>query len=142
VQIYDLNGHMLTETSQAAPPVETDYAYKDGMPIAAIQPAAATISALHTDLIGTVQKATDASKTLVWACNYNAFGACTPSPATITQNLRFPGMIADATGLYHWGFRDYNKTLGQGMQADPLGLAASFPGYPPATVNGYPYGAE
>ena len=122
VQIYDLSGHMLTETSQAATPVETDYAYMDDMPLSAIQPGAATISALHTDNIGTVQKATDASKTLVWACAYNAFGTCTPSPASITQSLRLPGMINDATGLYHWGFRDYNKTLGQGMEADPLGI--------------------
>ncbi len=142
VQIYDLSSHMLTETSQAATPLETDYVYMDGMPLSAIQPAAATISALHTDLIGTVQKATDASKTLVWACNYGAFGACTPSTATITQNLRLPGMINDATGLYHWGFRNYNKSLGQGMEADPIGLAGSFPGYPLATVNPYPVCAQ
>ena len=142
VQIYDLSGHMLTETSQAATPVETDYAYMDDMPLSAIQPGAATISALHTDNIGTVQKATDASKTLVWACAYNAFGACTPSPGSIIQSLRLPGMINDATGLYHWGFRDYNKTLGQGMEADPLGIMPWLLILPSASVNPYPYAAN
>lgn len=55
------------------------------------------------------------------------------------MNLRFPGAIADATGLDHLRFRDLNSTLGQWMEADPIGLAGSFPGYPYATVNGYPY---
>ena len=138
VQIYDLSGHMLTETSAAATPVETDYVYMDGMPLSAIQPGAATISALHTDNIGTVQKATDASKTLVWACNYNAFGACTPSPASITQNLRLPGMMLTRPASIT-GDSGTKKTLRQGMEADPIGLAGSFPGYPLATVNPYPY---
>ena len=33
VQIYDLNGHLLTETSAAATPIETDYVYLDDMPL-------------------------------------------------------------------------------------------------------------
>ena len=33
VQIYDLNGHLLTETSPAATPIETDYVYLDDMPL-------------------------------------------------------------------------------------------------------------
>ena len=138
LQMYDLDGHMLTETSAAASPVETDYAYMDGLPIAAIQPAAATISALHTDNIGTVQRATNAAKTTVWTCNYTPFGGCTPT-ATITMNFRFPGAYIDATGLLHIGYRDLNTTLGQWMEPDPIGLAGSFPGYPVATVNPYPY---
>lgn len=138
LQMYDLSGHMLTETSAAASPVETDYAYMDDMPIAAIQPAAATISALHTDNIGTVQRATNAAKTIVWTCNYSPFGLCTPT-ATITMNLRFPGAIKDVTGLLHIGARNESTTFGRWMEADPIGLAGSFPGYPYATNNPYPY---
>jgi RHS repeat-associated protein len=106
VMQYDLNGNLLTETSAAATPVETDYVYLDNMPLSAIQPAAATISALHTDRIGTVEAATNSSKTVVWLCAYAPFGACAPSPASITMNLRFPGQYADPTGFYHNGFRD------------------------------------
>ena len=135
VQMYDLDGHMLTETSAAATPVETDYVYMDGMPIAAIQPAAATISALHTDIIGTVQRATNASKTHCLDLQLQPLRRVHALPATITMNLRFPGMISDATGLNHWGFRDYSKTFGQGMEADPHRACGIVSGYPLATVN-------
>src|SRR5262249_697676 len=103
VQIYDLNSALLTEQNSG---VETDYAYLDGMPLYGIQPGAATLSALHTDNIGTVQRATNASKAIVWTGNYDPNGAVTPT-TSITMNLRFPGQIADSTGFYHNGFRDY-----------------------------------
>ena len=77
---YDLDGHLLTETSAAATPVETDYVYLDGMPISAIQPAAATISALHTDNIGTVRAATDSTKTTCLAWQLLHFRLCQPQP--------------------------------------------------------------
>lgn len=60
---YDQAGNILTETNSGT---ETDYAYLGGIPIAAIQPGAATVSAIHTNNIGTPQKATNASKTVVW----------------------------------------------------------------------------
>jgi RHS repeat-associated protein len=109
---YDQWGNLLTETSAAATPVETDYAYLDGMPISAIQPAAATISALHTDNLGTVLRGSDSTKTIVYTANFNPNGAVTPT-TTITQNLRLPGMHADSTGIYY----DKNRYL------DPVTLA-------------------
>ena len=56
---YDTGGELMFETNSR---VETDYAYLDGMPIAAIQPVAATVSAIHTDHLGTPQSATNASE--------------------------------------------------------------------------------
>jgi len=141
VQMYDLSGHMLTETSQAASPVETDYVYMDDLPIAAIQSATSAtpaIDALHTDTIGTVQRATNSTKTTVWTGDYNPCGAVTPT-TTITMDLRFPGQIADPTGLYHNGFRDKSNVFCTYVQADPLGLAPWLEGLPSASVNGYPY---
>jgi YD repeat-containing protein len=41
---YGLNGEILSETNSG---VETDYVWIDGMPVAAIQPAATTISYIH-----------------------------------------------------------------------------------------------
>jgi RHS repeat-associated protein len=128
VQTYDQGGHMLTSTNAAAPPVETDYAYMDGLPIAAIQPAAATISALHTDNIGTVQRATNAAKTVVYTVDYTVCGGGTPT-ATITQDLRFPGQINDASGLNHNGARDMSKVFCTYFQADPIGLAGGLNPY-------------
>jgi RHS repeat-associated protein len=121
---YDQSGNLLTETSAAATPVETDYAYLDGMPISAIQPAAATISALHTDNLGTVLRGTDSTKTIVYTANFNPNGAVTPT-TTITMNLRYPGQHADSTGAYYNVARYYDpSTLSvRYWQVDPLGLA-------------------
>ena len=122
VDIYHLNGHLLTESSHAAT-VETDYAYMGGMPLAAIQPAAATISALHTDNIGTVQRATNAAKTIVWTGNYTPAAPVTPT-TSITMNLRLLGQYADGTSYNHNGFRDLAPSVFPGyIQSDPLGIA-------------------
>ena len=102
VNIYDLWGNLLTETNLG---VETDYVYLDTMPLSAIQPTAATISALHTDRIGMVQNASNATKTVVWTGNFDPFGLRVTASGSITQNLRVPGMYSDATAYYRNGFR-------------------------------------
>jgi RHS repeat-associated protein len=133
---YDPWDELLTETSAAATPVETDYAYMDGIPIAAIQPAAATISALHTDNVGTVLRATDSTKTIVFTSNPDPNGATTPT-TTITMNLRFAGQHNDSTGLYYNINRYYNPAAtggGRYGQVDPLGIWAG-----PTSFNPYPY---
>ena len=107
VQIYDLAGHLLTETSSAATPVETDYVYLDDMPLSVIKPSTAVVSAILTDRIGTPQVATSATKTTVWICNYQPFGSCTPT-ASVTMNDRLPGMYNDFTVMNHNGFRDFH----------------------------------
>jgi RHS repeat-associated protein len=137
VNVYDLSGKLLNETTSVSNvSTETDTVYLDDMPLSVIQPLAATISALHTDNIGTVQRATNAAKTIVWTCNYDPFGACTPT-TSIVMNLRFPGMYADKSGYYHWGFRDYYPTTGRGFEVDPLGI---MPGIQtPGGLNPYPY---
>jgi RHS repeat-associated protein len=137
ITAYDQANNILFETNSGT---ETDYAWLDGFPIAAIQPAAATVSAIHTDHLGTPQKATNASKTVVWTCNYDPNGKCTPT-ATITMNLRLPGQYADATGFNHNGFRDYNPTSTTGapryLQVDPIGLAGGMNPYVYAGNNPY-----
>jgi RHS repeat-associated protein len=134
VNIFNLDGSMQSETNSGT---ETDYVYFDGIPLSVVQPGAATISALHTDNIGTVQRATNAVKTIVWTGNYEPFGAVTPT-TTITQNERFLNNYADNTGYYHNGFRDRNpsSTVGGGrfLQPDPLGISVG-----PTSLNPYVY---
>ena len=134
---YDPAGELIFENNTR---VETDYAYLDGMPIAAIQPVAATVSALHTDQIGTVLRATNASKTVVFTANYDPNGKTTPT-TTITQNMRLPYNYNDATKLYHNGVRDNNPdyTLAGGRYAevDPLGLGGGINPYIYAGNNAY-----
>lgn len=137
VEIYDLNGHLLTQTSGSSI-VETDYAYLDDMPLSVIAPAAATISALHTDNIGTVQRATNAAKTVVWTGNYDPNGAVTPT-TSIIMNLRQLGVMADVSGDYHNGFRDrVPGTIPGYLQSDPLGLAP-WVRSPSGNPNTYPW---
>jgi RHS repeat-associated protein len=119
----NLSGAMLTETNTGT---ETDYAWLDGMPISAIQPAAASISYIDNSNIGTPQKATNASKAIDWNVNYDPNGKIAVVTNTITQNLRFPGQYNDPTGFYHNGFRDYNPNYaiggGRYLESDPIGL--------------------
>jgi uncharacterized protein RhaS with RHS repeats len=60
---------------------------------------------IHNDHLGTPQKMTDSSGTVVWAADYKPFGEVTITVSTITNNLRFPGQYYDAeTGLnYNYG---------------------------------------
>jgi RHS repeat-associated protein len=126
VESYDLAGHQLTETNSG---IETDYAYLDGMPIAVIQPGAATIQYIHADRLGTPQKVTNASKETVWSTTYQPFGVTRAITGSITQNLRLPGQYADATGFNHNEFRDYDPSIGRYLESDPIGLAGGLNTY-------------
>ena len=134
---YDIFGELIFENNTR---VETDYAYMDGMPIAAIQPVAATVSALHTDQIGTVLRATNASKTIVFTANFDPNGKVSPT-TTITQNTRFPGQRADATGLNYNEARDYLPDFalagGRMPEVDPLGIGGGINPYVYAGNNAY-----
>ena len=121
IEQYDLSGHLLTETNSG---LETDYAWLDGMPLTAIDIKGVKKYSLSTDNIGTVHVGTDINRTVVWRGSYAPFGAVSPSPATVTMNLRFPGMHNDPSGYYHNGFRDYNPQDNNDryLETDPAGL--------------------
>ncbi len=79
---------------------------------------------IHTDHLGTPQKMTDSSGTVVWSADYKPFGEATITVSTITNNLKFPGQYYDAeTGLNYNLNRDYNQVIGRYIESDPL----SFP---------------
>jgi RHS repeat-associated protein len=133
---YDLGGSLLTETNSGT---KTDYAWLDNVPLYVIQPAAATMSALHTDKIGTVQKATDATKTVVWSGNYNPYGGVTPT-TSITMHLRFPGHQSQSFFYDLNGFRNYLLSPStRYMEVDPTGLAGGLNPYIYALNNPYKF---
>ncbi len=77
---------------------------------------------IHPDHLGTPQKMTDSSGTVVWAADYKPFGEATVTVSTITNNLRYPGQYYDAeTGLNENWWRYYNAVIGRYPQADPIG---------------------
>ncbi len=136
---YDQGGPLLSESRST----ETDYAYLDGFPIATIRPSTAAVSAIHTDMLGTPMKATDSSQTLNWALSMNPNGGGSPSPNSITQSLRWPGMHGDAAGYFSNGERTYQPISigGRYLEGDPLGLAGAIIGSGGGT-NIYPYGGN
>ena len=80
---------------------------------------------IHPDHLGTPQKMTDGTGTVVWSAYYKAFGAATITVSTITNNLRFPGQYFDTeTGLNYNFFRDYNPAIGRYVEPDPLNLGS------------------
>ncbi len=78
---------------------------------------------IHPDHLGTPQKMTDSSGTVVWAADYKPFGEATITVSTITNNLRFPGQYYDVeTGLHQNWNRDYNTSVGRYIESDPIGI--------------------
>jgi RHS repeat-associated protein len=78
---------------------------------------------IHNDHLGTPQKMTDSTGTVVWAADYKPFGEATIAVSTITNNLRFPGQYFDAeTGLHYNYLRDYNPTVGRYIEPDLIGI--------------------
>lgn len=77
----------------------------------------------HNDHLGTSQKMTDSSGTVVWSADYKPFGEATIAVSTIMNNLRFPGQYYDTeTGLNYNYYRDYNPVLGRYISKDPIGF--------------------
>ena len=78
---------------------------------------------VHADHLGTPQKMTDGSQTLVWDAVYEPFGETHSITGTASNNQRFPGQYADAESGYNYNyFRDYDSTTGRYVQSDPIGL--------------------
>jgi len=102
----------------------TDYIYVNGLAIVQFAPATGTLTYMHTDRMGTPQKATNGSKVVQWATTYRPYGETNTITGSLTQNVRLPGQLFDAdSGLYKNGQRDYMPGGGMYPEADPAGLA-------------------
>jgi len=77
----------------------------------------------HIDHLGTPVVMTDQNQNIVWQASYDPFGQATITTATITNNLRFPGMYSDSeTGLYYNMNRYYYPAIGRYIEPDPLNI--------------------
>jgi len=64
---------------------------------------------------------TDSNGTLVSTYQYDPYGNLTSSSGTVVNPWRFAGGYYDSsTGLYKFGTRYYDPTLGRWSQQDPL----------------------
>lgn len=123
---YDRQRRLLEEANGQGG-AQTDYIYLDGRPVATIeQSSGGQLYFLHGDRLGTPQVATDKNQNAAWVGNYQPFGAlntATSQTATLAQDVRLPGQVADAeTGLSQNGFRYYAAGWGRYSQSDPTGL--------------------
>ena len=101
-----------------------DYIYLNGRPIGEVNPTTGKLYFTHTDRLGTPEKLTDSTQTIVWNATYKPFGNTVQFGGTLTiQSLRLPGQYFDPeTGMNHNGFRDYAGSLKRYVESDPIGL--------------------
>jgi RHS repeat-associated protein len=77
----------------------------------------------HNDHLGTPQKLTNATGSVVWAIDYLPFGQAEITVGTIENNIRFAGQYYDSeTGLHYNYHRYYNPAIGRYLTPDPIGL--------------------
>jgi RHS repeat-associated protein len=128
---YDLDGKLIAETTGSGLPLRT-YVWQDDTPLAQIeyQPSR-KIYYFNVDHLKTPRSLMDDTGKIVWRWESDAFGSTLPNEdadgdgVKITSNLRFAGQYYDKeTGLHYNGHRYYDPSMGQYIQADPIGLAA------------------
>ncbi len=119
VYSYDRAGHLLAEANGQGG-VVTEYIWLEDSPVAEI--SGGMLYAMHDDALGTPQRITDSTQTVVWDAVVTPWGEMSSLTASLTNNLRLPGQYYDAeTGYHQNGYRDYDPALGRYLQPDPIG---------------------
>jgi RHS repeat-associated protein len=116
---YDMAGQLIAETDTAGNLIKA-YVWLHGQPLAQIDSNGA-VYYYHNDHLGTPQKMTDSSGSLVWAADYLPFGQVDVTIETVENDLRFAGQYYDQeTGLHFNYHRYYDPSLGRYLRADPI----------------------
>ncbi len=126
---YDLQDHLIAETSGSGNPIRT-YVWRDDTPLAQIEyTPSRKILYYDVDHLNTPRAARDEAAKVVWRWESDAFGSTYPNEdpdgdgVKVTVNLRFPGQYYDQeTGLHQNYFRDYEPSTGRYIQSDLIGL--------------------
>ncbi len=143
--VFDRFGHLLEEAN-ASGVVQKEYIWLDDLPVAMVDDTGSSpvLYFIHTDQLGTPQKITDASASIVWDGVFDPFGNTVSLGGSLwgtakwggfnwgglTNNLRFPGQYADAeTELNQNWNRDYDPTIGRYIESDPVGVVAGLNTY-------------
>jgi RHS repeat-associated protein len=121
-------GRLIAETDEAGNMLKA-YLWLIGQAVAMAANDAA-VYFFHNDHLGTPQKMTNASGTVVWAADYLPFDQANVTISTVENNLRFAGQYFDSeTGLHYNYWQFYDPSLGRYLRADPIGLAGGINPY-------------
>jgi RHS repeat-associated protein len=113
-----------TITTATTPPVEYEYIWFGGQPLAQVD-GAGNLSWYTNDHLGTPILQTNNTAQIVWRAEYEPYGTVHAfrAGATKHQPLRFPGQESDPeTQLAYNVFRWYRAGWGRYTQSDPLGI--------------------
>ena len=95
----------------------TDYLYANGMRIA--KKTGSAVKYFHSDHLGSTRLVTDSSGQPTYESDYKPFGQ--EANATGTEKYAFTGQYSEADiGLYYFGARWYDASLGRFISEDPL----------------------
>ncbi|HOE93338.1 MAG TPA: DUF2341 domain-containing protein [Methanofastidiosum sp.] len=95
----------------------TDYLYANGMRIA--KKTGATVKYFHSDHLGSTRLVTDSSGQPTFESDYKPFGQ--DANATGIEKYTFTGQYSEADiGLYYFGARWYDASLGRFISEDPI----------------------
>jgi len=81
---------------------------------------AGVLRLLYTDRISSTVHVTDQTGNFLGSSGYYAFGATLRSTGTIPTDRRFTDQQLDGTGLYYYGARYYDPTIGHFISPDTL----------------------
>ncbi|MBM3131636.1 MAG: RHS repeat-associated core domain-containing protein [Chloroflexi bacterium] len=79
-----------------------------------------TLEYLHTDHLGSTSVTTNTSGTTVSTVKYFPFGGARSQTGTLDTDKKFTGQRLDQTGLYYYGARYYDATIGRFISPDTI----------------------
>src|SRR5206468_10514602 len=81
----------------------------------------------HNDALGSTRLMSDSNKNLVFSDNYQPFGQDNTTPKGF-ETYKFTGKpVSQTTGLYYYGARWYDPTIGRFISQDPYAGRLSNP---------------
>jgi len=90
---------------------------------------------VHLDQLGGTSVVTNASGAVAGSIKYYPYGSTRSSSGSLYTDKKFTGQRLDATGLYYYGARYYDPTIGRFISGDPLVPKPS----DPQSLNRYSY---
>jgi len=137
--IRDENGNVLCDINEKGD-VKAKYVYANGKHIAKIE--GSNKYYYHLDPLGSplvITKAGLLGAEIAKQYKYKAFGDVKYESGTYNDNHKFTGKELDETGLYYFGARYYDKSLGRWIVPDPKSSPSDLRLNQPQSLNPYVY---